>query len=426
MDNDHKIKIGLLGLGTVGSGVVKVLNKFDNIEIKSIAVKNKTKKRNIPDLSDDIITEDPSTIINDPDIQILVEVIGGIEPAFSLIKQAMKNGKHIVTANKELLAKHGEELFTLAKECNSVILYEASVAGGIPIIMPLKLSLAANRISRIAGILNGTTNFILTKMKNEGSEFNDVLKEAQKLGYAEADPTGDVQGFDAAYKIAIIGSLAFNKRIDISKIYREGIENISPTDFSFASEFGYEIKLIALAQEENDGKVDVRVHPMLVTKNSPLASIDGVMNSVVIDGDAVGEVVFSGPGAGELPTASSVVGDILVLANELNVTDYPLPMTRCKHVEKASVKDIGETKNKFYIRLNTISTPGVIGNLGLICGQHNINLYSIIQRGILEDGHARIVLLTEVAYEKDIQNAIKEIKKMESIKSIENVIRVMD
>jgi len=422
----EKVKIGLLGLGTVGSGVYKVIKKFSDIEIKKIAVKNLNKKRNIEDINLDLLTDNGELLVNDPDIKVLVEVIGGIEPAFPLIKKAIENGKHIVTANKELIAKHGKELFELAKANNVVILYEAAVAGGIPIIMPLKLSLVANKIYRLAGILNGTTNFILTKMGNEFSEFTTVLKEAQELGYAEADPTSDVQGYDAAYKIAILASIIFNKRIDVKRIYREGIDKISPIDISYAAEFGYKIKLIALAQDDDSGRVDIRVHPMFVSKNQPLAHIDGVLNAVTIEGDTVGKVMFSGAGAGELPTASSVIADILSIVNEIGRTDYPLPMMRCQHSDDAEYLEIGNITSKYYIRLIANNSPGVIGNLGIICGKNNINLYSIIQKGILEDGCARIVLLTEKARESDIQTALNEIKSSSSIKEIENVIRVMD
>jgi len=423
---EKKICVGILGLGTVGSGVVKVLKNFNNIEIKKIAVKNIDKKRNIEGLSSQILTNKPDLIINDPEIRILIEVIGGIDPAFDLIKGAIKKGKHIVTANKELIAKHGRELFDLAKEYNVVILYEAAVAGGIPIIMPLKQSLAGNKINKIAGILNGTTNYILTKMESEKAEFESVLKEAQELGYAEADPSGDVQGHDAAYKIAILSSLALNKRVDINKIYREGIDKISPIDIDYALEFGYKIKLIALAQRQNEKYLDVRVHPMLVSQKYPLANIDGVLNAVWVEGDAVGQVMFSGPGAGEMPTASSVAGDVLSLAEELNTNSYPLPMMRCKHQDDAIQLDINETVSKYYIRVNTNNKPGVIGELGLICGKHKINLYSIIQKGILDDGSARIVLLTELACEKNIQKAIKEISQSPTTQKIENVLRVMD
>jgi len=419
-----KIKIGLLGLGTVGSGVVKVLKKFNNIEIKKIAVRDINKNRNIEGITQDILTTDANSIINDADIKIVVEVIGGVNPALELITQAIKNGKHIVTANKELIAKHGKTIFELAKQNNVVILYEAAVAGGIPIIMPVIQSLAGNKISKVAGILNGTTNYILTKMEEEGSDFSVVLKEAQALGYAEADPTGDVQGYDAAYKIAILASIAFNRRIDINEIYKSGIDTISPEDIKNANELGYKIKLIAIAQDIN-GAIDVRVHPMLVPKKHPIASISGVLNAVVVEGDAVGQVMFSGPGAGEFPTASSVVGDILSIANEVVKTNYPLPMMRCKHNCEANMLNVNLTENKYYISVQAENTPGVIGDLGTICGSHGINLYSIMQQGILEDGTAVIVLLTELSLEKNIQSAIKEMSERNSVRCIKNIIRVM-
>jgi len=420
-----KIAIGLLGLGTVGSGVVKVLSKFDNIEIKKIAVKNLAKTRNIKNLNPEILTDNPDIIINDPEIKIVVEVMGGINPALELITKSIQNGKHIITANKELIAKHGKVLFELAKKHNVVILYEAAVAGGIPIVMPIVQSLAGNKISKIAGILNGTTNYILTKMKEEGSDFEQVLKEAQDLGYAEADPTGDVQGYDAAYKIAILSSIAFNKRININEIYKEGINNISAEDIKHANEFGYRIKLIAMAQDCGD-TLDVRVHPMLVPKKHPLASINGVLNAIVVEGDAVGRVMFSGPGAGEFPTASSVAGDVLSIASEIEKTGFPLPIMRCKHDDtNAKILDINETKNKYYINVQTENSPGVIGDLGTICGKYGINLHGIIQQGVIKGENPSIVLLTEMAYEKDIQSAVKEISERPTVLAIKNLIRVM-
>lgn len=421
-----KTVIGMLGLGTVGSGTVKVLNNFDNIFIKSIAVRDISKRRDIDGLDDSILTTNAESIINDPEISVIVEVMGGLYPAFDLIKKAIQNHKHIVTANKDLIAKHGEDLFELAKENNVVIMYEAAVAGGIPIIMPLKQSLSGNKITKLAGIMNGTTNYILTKMESEGSEFNAVLKEAQELGYAESDPSGDVQGHDAANKIAILASLAFNKRVDVDKIYREGIDYITPVDIAYASEFGFNIKLIALAQETKDGSLDIRVHPMLVSKKHPLAHINDVMNAVVVEGHAVGQVMFSGPGAGEMPTASSVAGDVLSIASEIGINDCPLPMMRCQHDIKAVQLNNEDSRSKYYIRVNTDNIPGVIGELGMTCGRKGINLRSIIQKEILPDGTARIVLLTELAYEKDIQNALKEMYQKRTMKRVENVIRVMD
>jgi len=420
------VKVGMLGLGTVGGGVFKVLRNFDNIEIKKIAVNNINKDRNIEGLNKDILTANPDEIVNDKEISILIEVIGGIEPAYSLIKQAIANKKHIITANKELIAKYGKELFNLAKENNVVILYEAAVAGGIPIIMPIKTSLAANKFSNVAAILNGTTNYILTKMEKDGADFASVLKEAQELGYAEADPTNDVQGYDAAYKICILATIIFNKRCDVNKIFIEGIDKITPVDIEYARDLGYKIKLIALARESKGGKIDVRVHPMLVPLSQPLAHINNVLNAVVLNGHPVGQVMFSGPGAGEFPTASSVVGDILSLVQEIKYTDYPLPMMRCRHDETAVHLDIEETTNKYYISVNTANTPGVLGELGQIFGRNNINLTSIIQKGILEDGSARIVLLTEDALEKNVNKAINEITKLGVTKKILNILRVMD
>lgn len=420
------IKIGLLGLGTVGGGVFKTIENLKNVKIEKIAVGNITKKRDIEGLTPEMLTTDGFEIVNNPEIDVVVELIGGIHPAYEYIKTAISNKKHIVTANKELIAKHGEELFELAKENNVSILFEAAVAGGIPIITPIKTTLAGNKIEKVAGILNGTTNFILTKMEKEKAEFSAVLAEAQKLGYAEADPSGDVQGFDAGYKIAILAALAFNKRIDVTSVYKEGIDKISPIDIEYADAFGYKIKLIALAQQDEDGEVDVRVHPMLVSKKLPIAHIDEVMNAVVIAGHPVGQVMFSGPGAGEFATASSVIGDIMAIAEELPHTQNVLPMMRCRHEENAVHKDINETLNKYYIRLNTNDIPGVIGELGTICGKNKINLSTILQKEIKDDGTACIVLLTALSKEDNLQNAVEEFRKNKHIKDVKNVIRVMD
>jgi len=425
---DKKVKIGLLGIGTVGSGVLEtILNHVQAVEIKKIAERDVNKIKQYPHLPQDLFTDNVDELINDQEIKIFVELIGGINPALDFIKRAIRNKKHIVTANKELIAKHGREIFQLAEENNVVVLFEAAVAGGIPIIMPLKQSLSGNKIVRIAGILNGTTNYILTKMEKEGSDFEDVLKEAQVKGYAEADPTADVQGYDAAYKIAILASLAFNKNIDINAVHKEGIVTISPVDIGYANEFGYKIKLIGLVQNGEDDELDVRVHPMLVPYDHPLSAIDDVLNGIVIEGEPISRVMFSGPGAGKFPTASSVLGDIISLANEINVADYPLPMMRAgKNRKDAVLKNIQDTENKYYIRVNTNNIPGVIGDLGTICGRNNINLHGIVQKEILADETARIVLLTEKAKEKDLQQAIREMAENPKIKKVNNLIRVME
>ena len=419
----NKIKIGLIGLGTVGSGVYKTLQNFDDVEIVKIAVHNKKKKRNIENLNEDIITDDAYEIVNDPEIQIVAELIGGTEPAFDLIKTAIKNGKHIVTANKELLAKHGEELFNFAQEHNKVVLYEAAIAGGIPLIMPVKTILAGNKINKIKAILNGTTNYILTKMDVLGESYNDVLVEAQDLGYAETNPTGDVEGFDAAYKITTLATIAFGKRIKFENVYREGITKIHPDDMKAANEMGYKIKLIASAELDEEGNADVRVHPMLVPKSKTLAHIDYVTNAVTLSGHPVGEITLSGPGAGEFPTASSVVGDILAIVSEIDKTDYILPMMRCNHNEIAKMIDISETKNKYYLSIKAKNKMGVIGKIGTACGNNNISVESIVQKELKEDC-AQITVITELCKEKSIQKLIEILENDDNFWGVNSLIRV--
>ncbi len=416
-----KIKIGMLGLGTVGSGVYKTLKRFDNVEISKISVKNKNKPRNIEGLDESSLIIDPYEIINDPTIDIFVEVIGGVNPAWEYISEALKKGKHIVTANKELLAKKGKELFELAEKCNRVVLYEAAIAGGIPLIMPLKTIMAGNKISNIQAILNGTTNYILTKMNADGASYEDVLKEAQELGYAETDPTGDVEGYDAAYKITTLATIAFGKRIDINNVYREGISHVKAQDMTAARELGYKIKLIALGRLNEKGQADVRVHPMLVPNHSTLAHIDYVTNAVGLNGFPIGDIVLSGPGAGEFPTASSVIGDILNIAAEIDKTDYVLPMMRCTHSQDADMIPIDETYNKYYISITAPNNTGVIGKIGTICANKNISLSSILQKGVSDNNTADITVITEICKEADIQSAIKELDDCK----INSLIRVM-
>lgn len=423
------VNVGIIGLGTVGSSVVKTLSRFDYIKIKRIAVKSIAKKRDISGLDTEILTDNPYDIVKNPEIEVIVEVIGGIEPAFDLIKTAIKNKKHIVTANKELLAKHGEELFNLAKENDVVVLYEAAIAGGIPIIMPVKMTLAANCIHKIAAILNGTTNYILTKMDEQNVSYEAVLKEAQALGYAEADPTGDVEGYDAAYKLATLSTIAFQKRINIKNIYREGITKISAKDMQYARQLGYKIKLIALAKLDEKDRADVRVHPMLVPKKHILAGINGVTNGIMLEGDPVGQVMFTGPGAGGFPTASSVVGDIIAIASELNQSKSPLPMMRCNHSKNALPVNIQDTTNKYYILINAKNTPGVIGVIGTICGNHNINLENLLQKELQEvkkNETAEVVVITGLCREKDVQAAIADMNSNKNINEVLNLIRVMD
>jgi len=423
MINKQKIKIGLIGLGTVGSGVYKTLRDSNSFEFVKIGVKNINKPRNIEGLDETLLTDNPYDVVNS-DADIVVELIGGIEPAFDLIKKAILNGKHIVTANKELLAKCGEELFNFAEEHNKVVLYEAAIAGGIPIIMPIKTILAGNKINHIEAILNGTTNYILTKMDSDGASYEDVLREAQELGYAETDPTGDVEGFDAAYKITTLATLAFRKRIKFENVYREGITKVRAEDMKIANELGYKIKLIASADLNEDGKADVRVHPMLVSKDSTLSHINYVKNAVSLKGHPVGHITLSGPGAGEFPTASSVIGDILAIAAELGKTEYLLPMMRCNHNETAAMVNITDTQNKYYMSLNAVNKMGVIGTVGKICEDNNISVACIIQRGLKENNTADIIVITELCREKDMQNAISQFDSSEFINKVNSLIRV--
>ncbi len=416
-----KLKIGIIGLGTVGSGVYKTLQEMNDIEIVKIAVKNINKPRSV-EVPTSLLTDNPYDLVNNSDIDVIVELIGGVNPAWDYISTAIKNGKHIVTANKELLAKKGEELFNLAEEHNRVILYEAAIAGGIPIIMPIKTILAGNKIRKIHAILNGTTNYILTKMDADGASYEDVLKEAQQLGYAETDPTGDVEGFDAAYKITTLATIAFKKRIKIENVHREGITKVRKEDMAKANEFGYKIKLIATATIDENDNADVRVHPMLVSKDSMLAHIDYVKNAIAISGHPIGDIVLSGPGAGEFPTASSVVGDILSIKAEFGKTDYMLPMMRCHHHTTAKPVKIEDTFNKYYISITAPNAIGVIAKIGTICANKNISLSSILQKGVSSDNTADITVITERAQERLVKEVVDELKDC----TVNSIIRVAE
>ena len=416
-----KLRIGLIGFGTVGTGVYKTLQDIDDIEIVKIAVKNINKPRSV-ETPAGMITDNPYEIINDSSIDVLVELIGGVEPAWEYISTAIKNGKHIVTANKELLAKKGEELFNLAEEYNRVCLYEAAIAGGIPIIMPIKTILAGNKITKIQAILNGTTNYILTKMDVDGASYEDVLKEAQELGYAETNPTGDVEGFDAAYKLTTLATLAFKKRVKLENVYREGITKIRKEDMAQANEFGYKIKLIANASIDEEGHADVRVHPMLISKDTTLAHINYVTNAVAMSGHPIGDIVLSGPGAGEFPTASSVVGDILAIQAEFGTTEYMLPMMRCHHEQNAIPVHIDDTFNKYYISITAPNAIGIIAKIGTICANKKISLASILQRGVYENNTADIVVITEKCQERLIKEAVNELDNC----TVNSLIRVAE
>lgn len=421
-----KIKIGLIGLGTVGGGVFKVLKDFPDVEITKIAVKNIDKPRNIEGLNRAILTTDPYEIVNNPESTVIAELIGGVHPAYELIKKAIENGKHVVTANKELLAKHGEELFNYAEQHNVVILYEAAIAGGIPLIMPIKTILAGNKITKIEAILNGTTNYILTNMDVNQSSYETVLKEAQELGYAEADPTGDVEGFDSTYKLTTLATITFNKRVKLENVYREGITKIKAEDIKYANELGYKIKLVAYAHIDENDNADVRVHPMFVSKEETLAHINYVKNAVTLTGSPVGKITLSGAGAGEMPTASSVVGDILAIEREYGTTDYILPMMRCKHAHNTVAKmvPIEETENKYYLRLIANDKIGGIADITEHFAEKKISIESILMKEVKENNTAEIVIVTDKCKEKLITELKDDFAKHSCVKELASMIRI--
>ena len=427
---DRKIRIGLLGAGVIGSGVIKVLHNHPSIEIKKIGVRDINKKRSFivggKDTYSHLLTTNLTDVVSDPEIEIIVEVLGGLNPAKELVSLAIQNKKHIVTANKDLVATYGAELFELAKQNNVQIQFEASVCGGIPIINTLKQTLNANRFSKIMGILNGTTNYILTEMLNKNHGFEQCLKEAQRLGYAEPNPTNDVSGKDSAYKLAILASIAFHERIDISKVYTEGIEKITPADIVLAEELGYRLKLIGLVKKDTDNKLDIRVHPAFIKKTNTLASVFNANNGVLIEGNLIGELTLIGQGAGELPTASSIIGDINLLVAQLSLSKHPHPQFVCQHSAYANIKPISETINCYFLRVRTDDKAGVVGQIGTICGKHEVSINALTQRGSHPDGTAYITMLTHAVKEEKMQNAITEIKKTSAVKQIENVIRVLE
>jgi homoserine dehydrogenase len=425
----EKINIAVLGLGTVGQGVVKVIQnnakQWENkcgaeINIKKVLVKNPEKKREV-ELPPQVITTDWQEIVSDPEIKVVVELIGGTEPARTYILEALNNGKNVVTANKDVLAEYGEELFELSSRSGLDLCFEASVAGGIPIINPLKQSLVANNIEYVMGIVNGTTNYILTKMSREGLSFQDALAEAQELGYAEADPTADVGGYDAARKIAILASLAFHTRVRFQDVYVEGITSITPQDLNYARELGLTIKLLGIAREVEEG-VEVRVHPCLIPQNHPLANVNDSFNAVFIKGDAVGETMFYGRGAGQLPTASSVAGDIIEVIN--NIRTNCTGRQSCTCYEHKHLKPIGEITAKYYLRLHVLDRPGVLASIAGVFGNHGVSLGTVLQKNGHNQGIAEIVVITHQVKESDMQDALTVIKEMSITKEIDNLIRV--
>jgi homoserine dehydrogenase len=427
-----KIKIALLGLGNVGRGVWMILNSNKEeimkrcgyeVEVAKVLVRDKNKPRGV-DIPNELVTTDFNEILEDDSIKIVVEVMGGMEPARDYMLRCMEKKKHIVTANKMLLATGGDELFEKADEMGIMFQYEASVAGGIPIIKGIDESLTANKIQNLYGIVNGTTNYILSKMELEDADFDEALKEAQEKGYAEADPTSDVEGYDAQYKLAILSALAFGSKIDVKNVYREGITKIQAVDMKYAKEFKMGIKLLAIAKEV-DGKVELRVHPTMIPKKHPLANVYDSYNAVFIKGNAVGDLMFYGRGAGDLPTGSAVVSDIVSIVRSNVDTENPNPVVK-NNLWEREILDMGAIQSKFYIRATVLDESGVLGEITAILGKHNVSIRSVIQKGDEEDGQVTIVLVTHKTNEAKIDNAIKEIKALKSVDKIDNIIRIED
>ncbi len=420
--NKNHICIAILGCGTVGSGLVKLLKYYPEIEVSKILVRDLSKERDF-DIDASCFTDNVEDILRDTKVQIIVEVMGGISKTKDILLKALKQGKHIVTANKDLLALEGKELFETAKANNKVIQYEAAVAGGIPIITTLKQSLQGNRIEHLYGIINGTTNYMLDAMEREGLDFASVLAKAQTLGFAEADPSNDVGGKDAAYKIAILASIISGKRIDCSQIFTEGIEKISLTDIRSASKRGYRIKLLGIV--DNTGPLlDLRVHPTLVKLDNPLANVHREYNAIMIRGDAVQDLTLIGKGAGSLPTASSVLGDILMLASQINSSSEPHPQYVCQHSEYAQIKNIDSVLNSFYVRISMHDKVGVLKDLGAITANNNANI-KFIDQYEAHDGVALGDFMIDPISEKSMQIIIREIQALDSIRAVESVIRVL-
>ena len=406
-----------------------------DIEICRVGVRSLDKPRPV-EISPDCLTTDLESIVTDPEVDIVVEVMGGLEPARSLILKAIHQGKHVVTANKAVIARYGDEIFTAANEAGVYVLLEAAVGGGIPVIQPLKQALGVNRIHAVTGIVNGTTNYILTRMQAEGGDFEPILADAQKLGYAEADPSADVDGLDAADKIAILASLAFGGRINLADVHSEGIRHVSAADIAYADQLGFVIKLLAIARRDtcpvsNEvlDQLELRVHPTLVPKSHPLASINDVYNAILIEGEPIGQVMFFGPGAGAGPTASAVVSDILSIAASLKsqgavTTQAPNPLLACTHQHYCKVSPMADIVSRFYVRLLVEDQPGVIGELGTCFGNHAVSIESVVQID-LHNGVAEIVVVTHEVLEANFQTALDQIRAFPGIQTVPSVLRVL-
>lgn len=428
---DHQVNIGILGLGTVGTGVARILLEQQDIlktraalsfKLKAIAELDWERSRDL-DLTGVKCTKDALELLNDPEIDIIIETIGGSEPAFSLICKALQNRKHVVTANKALVATRGRELFQLARANGVDLLFEASVGGGIPIIKGLREGLVANRIQSIYGILNGTSNYILTRMHQQGLEFDQALQEAQAKGFAEADPTLDIGGGDAAHKLAILASLTASGFVEYKDLYVEGITGITKLDINFAKEFGYTIKLLAVLRALPQG-LDLRVHPTLVPNSHLLAAVSNELNAIFVKGDFVGNTMFYGPGAGERPTASAIVSDIVDLSRDLLLKAGEQFCNRTVNPDqKVAVVPISQISNRFYLRFFTLDAPGILAKIAGVLGEKQISISSMVQlESHGQDNYVPIVLLTHEASEQAMAEALQEIGKFKFVQ--ENYLRL--
>lgn len=427
MENRKIIKVAILGLGTVGSGVYKLITGQEEelvyrtgsrIEIAKILVNNLKKER--PGVDKSLLTDQWSEIIENDEIDIVIEVMGGIEPAKTMILEALNAGKNVVTANKDLVAEYGRELLEAAEQNGKDFLFEASVAGGIPIIRPLKQCLAGNEISEVIGIVNGTTNYILTKMFEERMDFKEALAKATELGYAEADPAADVEGHDAGRKVAIMASIAFHSRVVFSDVFTEGITKITARDIEYAKEFDSVIKLLGAAHNTEKG-IEAAVYPMMISRKHPLASVRDSFNAVFVHGDAVDDAMFYGRGAGELPTASAIMGDVIDVAR--NIEYHCNGRISCSCYRETPVKPIADVENKFFLRMQVVNRPGVLASIASVFGKHKVSIERVIQKGV-EKEKAEIVIVTEKVKERYLQESLKELLEMPILEEISSKIRV--
>ena len=422
------IKIALLGLGTVGGGVYEIIRRQKEeiphklkamLEISHILVRNKEKAAaRVSDPS--VITTEWSDIIHDPDVQIVVEVMGGIEPAATYIKEALRAGKHVVTANKDLIAEQSADLLKIAQQYGVDLLFEAAVAGGIPIISPLKGSLLANEITEITGIVNGTTNYILSKMTEEKMNFEDALSLAKQLGYAEADPTADIEGLDAGRKMAIMASLAFHTPVTFSDVYTEGITRIKARDINYAEEFGHVVKLMGVAKNDGEG-IEVRVHPLLVPKGHPLAAVSGPFNAVFVHGDAVDDVMFYGRGAGDLPTGSAILGDVFEIARGIAEGRTGSATDMC--YRQLPVRTIDEVISRYYLRMEVEDKPGVLATIASVLGNNAVSIEQMVQKAKV-GSHAELVVITDRVRERHMRDAMLTFAGLSVVKADTMLIRV--